>query len=70
MDMSTSESKMNKLKRPLQQMIYEYIPRYNLFGMKRFFKNKVITKAYIEQRKPYQKCNLLAYIFSCYTTKE
>ena len=56
MDMSTSKRKIYNLKRPLQQMIYEYIPRYNLFGMKRFFKNKPITKAYIEQRKPYQKC--------------
>ena len=62
MDMSTS--KIYKLKRPLQQMIYQYIPHYNLFEMKKSFKNKIITKAYIEQRKPYQKCNLLAYIFS------
>ena len=68
MDMSTS--KFNKLKRPLKQMICQYIPLYNLFEMKKSLKNKIINKAYIEQRKPYQKCNLLAYIFSCYTTKE
>jgi len=67
--MITSKSKHNNLKRPLQQMIYEYIPFYNLFEMKQSLKNKIITKAYIEQRKPYQKCNLLAYIFSCYSTK-
>jgi len=67
--MSTSKRKISNQKRPLQQMIYQYIPLYNLFEMKQSFKNKIITKAYIEQRKPYQKCNLLAYIFSCYTTK-
>jgi len=67
--MSISKSKIYKLKRPLQQMIYQYIPLYKLFEMKQCFKNKLITKAYIEQRKPYQKCNLLDYNFSCYTTK-
>ena len=67
--MSTSKTKYYNLKRPLQQMIYQYIPLKNLFEMKQSLKNKQITKAYIEQRKPYQKCNLLSYIFSCYTTK-
>jgi len=56
MDMSTSRRKIYKLKRPLQQMIYEYIPLYHLFEMKRSFKNKIITKAHVEQKKPYQKC--------------
>ena len=67
--MSTSKRKIYNLKRPLQQMIYQYIPLYNLFEMKQSFKNKLITKAYMEQRKPYKKCNLLTYIFSCYTIK-
>ena len=69
MDMSTSKCKIYKLKRPLQQMIYQYFPLYNLIEMKQSFKNKLITKAYIEQRKPLQKCNLLVYILSCFITK-
>ena len=54
--MTTFKRKIYNLRRPLQQMIYQYIPFYHLFEMKRSFKNKQITKAYIEKRKPYQKC--------------